>query len=425
MLIKKLGTYLFNNTSTKQTLFKNTFRLLVAEAVNKWSVLLVSLMVAKSLWPEQFWVMNFVISFIGMFIVLTDFWLTTLMVREVSKEKTQIGEFFIHWNLLKLILWCLTMGIVILASLLMWNNETYTYLIFVYCAYAVLTNISDFIKAFCRPSEHMQHEAILKVSNGIALFAFISYALYAQWDIYSIMYAFLAAWILNFVLSLVYIWIYKQERIHIGKIRLQTLYTYIKKWRMIGAGILFVNIYISIDQVILWYYWLTYDLGLYALAYKLSFVYTIIFAMAFQTLLPRLSQAPSQETYYSWIKRISKANILLFLAYQAIAIFLYTQTIRDLWVYRASIPIFMWLLFYCIFESYAHRWFITLMAMWKEKSTIYIFIICAACNALLNIIFVPHFSYMASVGANVITYMIYFFLTKYYIHRYFFSERVA
>ncbi|MEI8252606.1 MAG: hypothetical protein WCG25_02435 [bacterium] len=37
----------------------------------------------------------------------------------------------------------------------------------IYCGYAIVNNIGEFIRSFFRPSEHMQYEAVLKIVNGI------------------------------------------------------------------------------------------------------------------------------------------------------------------------------------------------------------------------------------------------------------------
>ncbi|MEI8008542.1 MAG: oligosaccharide flippase family protein [bacterium] len=95
-LFQKIKSYLFNNTSAKQTIIKNTFRLLIAEGVSKGSLFLISILIARQLGPEQFGVMSFVISFVSLFIVLTDFGLTTLMVREVSRDESKLSEYFVN-----------------------------------------------------------------------------------------------------------------------------------------------------------------------------------------------------------------------------------------------------------------------------------------------------------------------------------------
>jgi len=68
--------------------------------------------IARHLGPEQFGIMSFVISFVSIFIVLTDFGLTTLMVREVSKDETKLSPYFINGGFLKIVLGIATLLII-------------------------------------------------------------------------------------------------------------------------------------------------------------------------------------------------------------------------------------------------------------------------------------------------------------------------
>ena len=144
----KIKSYLLNNTSTKQTIIKNTFRLLIAEWVSKGSLFLISILIARQLWPEEFGVMSFVMSFVSMFIILTDFGLTTLMVREVSRDQSKLWEYFVNGNFLKVILGILTFILVWGVSHFIGKPDFYISLILIYCGYSIINNIGEFISRF-------------------------------------------------------------------------------------------------------------------------------------------------------------------------------------------------------------------------------------------------------------------------------------
>lgn len=130
---------------------------MLAEGVSKGWMFLITILIARILWPEQFGILSFVMSFVAMFIVITDFGLTTLMVREVSRDHSKIKDYLINLSLLKVILWVITFILVWIVSQFIWKDSFYITLILIYCWYAIVNNFWEFIRAFFRPSEKMQY----------------------------------------------------------------------------------------------------------------------------------------------------------------------------------------------------------------------------------------------------------------------------
>lgn len=151
---------------------KNTFWLILAEGINKWSISLITILIARILGPEEFGMMSFVTSFVGMFVILTDFWLTTLMVREVSRDQSKLSEYLVNFSL-KVILGSITFCIVFVVSQFIGKGDIYISLILIYSGYAIVNNIAEFLRAFFRPSEQMQHEAYMKIINGLLFMAIV------------------------------------------------------------------------------------------------------------------------------------------------------------------------------------------------------------------------------------------------------------
>ena len=119
----------------------------MAEGVSKWAMFLITIFIAKALWPEQFGILSFVMSFVAMFIVITDFWLTTLMVREVSRDHSKIQDYLINLSFLKVILWIITFILVWIVSQFIWKPDFYITLILIYVWYAIINNFC-FLRLF-------------------------------------------------------------------------------------------------------------------------------------------------------------------------------------------------------------------------------------------------------------------------------------
>lgn len=419
-LVYKIKSYLLHNTSTKQTIVKNTFWLLMAEWVSRGSLLIISILIAGQLGPEQFGIMNFVISFVSIFVVLIDFGLTTLMVREVSRNPSKLSEYFVNGAFLKVMLGICVFWIVRWVSQFIGKPDFYITLILIYCGYAIITNIWEFIRSFFRPSEHMQYEAILKIINGCLVIIIIWGALRMGYGLIGIFYAYLIAGSLSLLISVGFV-IGKKSIGNINIIKKSVLMSCIKSWFFMGMGTVFISMYISFDQIILWFNNLTHDLGIYAFAYKFTLIYAMIWGMLFQSLLPNTAKSVSIEKYNKWIKKIAIINLILIIFSELLILAIYRSNLLEIiWLgqYSISLIILMILLAYCYIEPFGHWGYINLISMWKERITTLIFCIAAVFNIVWNIILIPKISYYWAIITTIWSYIIFSVLSHLFIRKY-------
>jgi len=319
-MIKKVKSFLFENKTDKQTIIKNTFWLMLAEGISKWGMFLITILIARILWPEEFGVLSFVMSFVAMFIVITDFGLINFMVREVSRDHSKIQDYLVNLSFLKVVLWIATFLLVWIVSHFIWKDSFYITLILIYCWYSIINNFGEFIRAFFRPSEKMQYEALLKIINWVLMLWIVLYALFVYGDLESILYGYLVAWSLSLIISLLYIiWKYEIWKVKLSKTVLKSS---LKNWFYIWLGMLFINIYISSDQVILWLYNKINDLWVYSLAYKFTMIYWLISGIIFSNLFPRISKNFKNDnlllSYRRWLKKVVLINLIFFLILELI-----------------------------------------------------------------------------------------------------------
>lgn len=414
--ITLIRDFLTKNTSSKQTVIKNTFWLLLAEGISKGSVFFMTFVIAKFLGVEEFWKLSYVMSFAALYLVIVDYGLVNIMVREVTKDHDHAWQYLLNGMVMKIILWFISLIIIGTVAFFITSGEIFYYVV-LYALYNVVNNIGEFIRAFFRPNEQMQHEAVLKLINWVLFLLIVWWATYYFGSIQMIIYAYLLSACINLIISLSYTYHYFNFHNDLPKFDRSLIVWMLKKWWILALWIFFVNLYINFDQFYLGYLWYNQDLWVYSLAYKMTFVYTIVFAMFYQTLLPRVTKNPTREMYIRWLKRASFINIGLVLLYWAFAYFMYVQPYRDIGEFRESFLVFLALLLYCVFESYGHRWYINLLALGKDKHILKIFVICSVVNVMLNVIMIPLYSYWWAVVVNIFTYMVYFWISKYFIYQ--------
>ncbi len=87
-----------NIDGNKKKVFANIFWAMLGKTVNMIGALFVGILVARYLGPQQYGLMNYVISYVAIFLVLGTFGLTNIEVRELSKtpelRDVLLGTFF-------------------------------------------------------------------------------------------------------------------------------------------------------------------------------------------------------------------------------------------------------------------------------------------------------------------------------------------
>ena len=164
-LFQNISDFIFKNSWFKQTVAKNSFWLLFSEFLARVFTFLISLWVSNKLWANWFWTYTFVMSVVTFFVLIVDFGISSLTFRELSKNPDQNEKYFVNGIFLKLILSILVFIAVIIYVKVDSSVSIYSFLIFLFLWHSILTNISEFLRVFFRPSEKMEREALLKIIN--------------------------------------------------------------------------------------------------------------------------------------------------------------------------------------------------------------------------------------------------------------------
>lgn len=113
--ISEIKTLFFENIGVKQTILKNTFWLAVASGVSKFLKLILFIYVARILGATEYGKFTFALAFVTLFVVFSDFGLSSIVTRELSREKEKEKEFSAILSL-KFILGFGTFGLIFIAS---------------------------------------------------------------------------------------------------------------------------------------------------------------------------------------------------------------------------------------------------------------------------------------------------------------------
>lgn len=132
-----LDKYLNRITNTKRKVLANVFWALSGKIITLFSTLLVSILVARYLGPEQFGMMNYIISVVSLFSIFATFGMTDIVIRELSKKEIPDNEILGTAFVLRMVLSLLTILGVIIYSLLCEAQEGMDCMMIIYSIYLI------------------------------------------------------------------------------------------------------------------------------------------------------------------------------------------------------------------------------------------------------------------------------------------------
>lgn len=127
-----LDKYTKNLSENKKKVFANVFWAMTGKIVNMGGALLVGILVARYLGPSQYGVMNYVISYVALFTVISNFGLDDIEIRELSKNPEYKNQILGTSFRLRLIFSTLGFFLIILTLFIFQTDRFTTIMILVY-----------------------------------------------------------------------------------------------------------------------------------------------------------------------------------------------------------------------------------------------------------------------------------------------------
>ncbi len=418
-MLKNIKSFLLKNKSFKQTIAKNSFRLLVAEFVSRLFTFMISLRVARSLGVVEFWAYNFVMTYVIFFVLIVDFWLANLTFRELSKDTKDLKKYFHNTLILKLILSIVVLAIITIVTKISGQASPYFSLIIVFFLHAVTTNIGEFVRNFFRPVERMQNEAYLKILSWIILLVSTLWFLRYSPDLQHIFYGFLTASIINLLISGFYV----IRHFKITRLQIERKFV----WKLAKMAIpfflwgVFVYFYSDVNVVLLKFFRGEESVGLFSAPYRLlSYVY-ILFNVFSLAMFKKLVDASKQkDRFRSLLSKFAKYHLFLSIAFFILMFFFSKYIILLLYweAYLAADILLKILSAIVIFKSLSYVYGTGLTTISKEYTRLYIQIGIAIINVWANLILIPKHWPLGAAYSLAIAEVCLFLSYRFFVYKY-------
>jgi O-antigen/teichoic acid export membrane protein len=136
-----------NLSPNRRKVFKNVYWAVLGKIVNIISGLLVGILVARYLGPDQFGLMNYVISYVTLFSILAAFGLDGIEIRELSKHNA-IKETLLGTAFTIRLIFSLTAILLILVTLLIFESNAFTFIMVMVYSLSLILSSLDVIRNY-------------------------------------------------------------------------------------------------------------------------------------------------------------------------------------------------------------------------------------------------------------------------------------
>jgi len=394
----------FDNLTIKQTIFKNTFWLAIAEGVEKLAGLILLIYVARIFGATRYGEFSFALAFIGLFSIFWSFGLPRIIVRELSQREEWGKEFSAIFSL-RIVLSIITLILILIGSFFVTPDPLTRKIIWILAVYTLFDNFAGFINFFFQAKQKMEYESWTRILRALLLTGFGFFVIFNFPSVKNLSYGYLFAGLIAFIIIMIFFH-FKVYRVSFS-FNKSLWKKYLKmSWPIALAGF-FSIIYGQIDSVIMGYLKQITETGWYNAAYRIAGAAFIPISLISIPFYPVLSKAfkESQEKFQKvWDNQL---EIMILLAFPVIVggIILAPKIIDFVYdpSYTSSI-LALQILIIMAGISFLHNPFNQALIVFNQQTKFFwISLSGAIINIILNLLLIPKYSLYGAAMATVIT----------------------
>lgn len=391
--------------STARRIVKNTGILSISQIISYILIFFYTISIARFLGAEGFGILSFALAFSGIFSIFSDLGLSTLTVREVSRNKSLANKYLGNILLLKIILAFLTFGLIALFVNLSGYPQETTVVVYFVSISTILTSIFGIFYSIFQAFEKMEYQSLGQILNSILMFCGIFLGISLGFNVSEFSFIYLLSSVITLVFTLsIYIWKFSSLKIEIDiGFWKQT----IKEALPYGFAGIFVVVYYWIDSVMLSFMVGNEIVGWYNAAYKFIYFFLSFYSIFIISIFPVMSSfyKTSHKSLKFAFERSFKYLLIISIPITIFTTLLATRII--LLVYGTdyipsiiALQVLIWTIIFMFINGLAGN---LLGSVNKQMIVTKITGFGAISNILLNIILIQKFSYIGASFATVIT----------------------
>lgn len=361
---------------------------------------------ARYLGANGFGTLSLALSIGAIFGVFADMGISTLMVRELARDKTLTGKYVLNGLLMKFILSFVTLGLVVLTVNIIGYNWTESIIIYLITLSVIISSFYTFLNAIFQANERMEYLSLANIINSVVLLAGTILGIYLGLNIVY----FAVVYVITSIVVLVYcLLIYFRGFSEIEPdLDLSFWKPTINEAWSLGIILLSGMLYTYVDSIMLSILKGTEAVGWYSAAYRLMYIALMLpnaINIAVYPVMARLYSDSSEHSLKLLYERYFKYMLIIGIPLGFGTSLLAKQIIVLLYGpgYEPSI-IALQILVWTIVFTFAGAAYIQLLQSINRQIIITkISIICLIINIIVNLILIPRYSYVGASVATLIT----------------------
>ena len=382
---------------------KNTAYQLASRGISTGLSILLSILLVRFAGLGGYGDFSVAVAFIMIFVALSDFGSTTIILREFS-NKQYLREHFYSYLVYRVIIALLSL-LVFGISLAIAGYNSQILMLLVLGSPLILLN--SFTKAFFllfQSKKDFKHQFISSLISGFAV-GILLLGLYITTGTISSIFGIMCL-VISTSINLIYLYLNYRAEFDMWKFKgVGYLIILFKDSWIIGLTLLVNMLMVNIDRVIMSKFLTSEDIGIYSLAYKVFEIALIIPTYIMNIYYPiLLDSLNNKNNYYLQFTRALKSFFGIGIIV-SVAIYIFAPVIVILWggstgpsIDVLRILSFGTLLFYI---SSPISWY--LIGAGKRYFLLYIYIIGLVVNIILNLYLIPRLGYIAAAYITLIS----------------------
>lgn len=391
--------------SIKKTVLKNIFALFGAQIITSLLTPILLIYIARKLGDEVFGKYSFILALTGIFLIISEFGIKSVAIRDVARDSSNIGEYLRNVIILKLLFSVLSILIFILFVNLMDPPRDTKLASYIFAGGLFFQSMSYAFRWVFHAMQTMEYEALQRVAERVLLLVMSVLAIMKGYGLIALSLAFLTTQIIIFILSLFFV----ARKIGIPQIRVSLSFC---KY-LIRTAVFFAlcevlwMIYFKIDIVMLAKLKGETEVGWYNAAYVIVNFLSLISMLSMQAMFPVFSNLYEKER-----NKLNETGEMIFRYFMLIAlslvpiIFMLSDKIIT-FVYGAdyshSISALKVLIVAVFFLLPGHLFGNILASSNRHKILALFNLLGVIVNILLNFILIPKLSYIGAGISTIIT----------------------
>jgi len=401
------------NIGIKQTVFKNTFWLILAEAITGFLKFIFIIYVARILGATEYGKFTFALSFVSLFTVLGDLGLSSIIIRDFSQEHKNEKE-YATTIFVKFCLSVIALILTFITSFFITQDPIVQKVIWILMAFFFIDGFFAIIYSFVRAHQKMEYEALIKTIQSVITVLMGFFVIFKIPSVVNLSYAYFFASLAVLIAVIVFF----RFSFYISKLSFDAHYfkKILKNAWPLSLGFVGMWIYINLDSTMIGFLGHSSEVGWYNAAGRIVItVMTVSATLISNSFFPLLSKffKESKEAFQRIWNYYMEIMIVLAVPFMLGSVVLGKEIIGFLYGlenYSPSVFIFQSLAIVTGISFLYYPYAIALIVADKQNQNFWIVCLGAIINIILNIILIPKYGFRASAISTIITTIITFLI---------------